>query len=127
MAKIVLDASAYLAMIKGEKGWARVAAVLPDAVMSSVNAAEIYAKLSEWQLTRDELAKYEALMEGLVVAFDNDLALRSGVLRKATRHLGLSLGDRACLALAQRLGVPVLTADQAWANAPSGIEIEIIR
>jgi ribonuclease VapC len=65
----------------------------------------------------------------VLVAFDPDLAYRVGVMEQATRQEGLSLGDRACLALAERHGVPALTADRAWAAAGArlGIRVELIR
>jgi ribonuclease VapC len=127
MAEVVLDASAFLAMIKGEAGWDRVAAVLPGSVMCSVNAAEVYSRLADWSYTRAEHAKCHAILNDRMVPFDTDLALRSGALRSATAAKGLSLGDRACLALAQRLGLPAITADRAWSEIKIGIAVEVIR
>ncbi len=63
----------------------------------------------------------------VIVPFDAELAYLTGLLRTATRAAGLSLGDRACLALAQRLSAPVLTADQAWKGLDVGVEIRHIR
>ena len=125
--EIVLDSSAILAMIKAEPGWERVVAALPGAVMSSVNAAEVYSKLIEWRMTPDEQQKFQAVLADLVVPFDNDLALRTGALRAATKAHGLSIGDRACLALAQRLQARAMTADKAWSAVKTGVEIELIR
>lgn len=59
--------------------------------------------------------------------FDTDLALRAALLRNSTRPYGLSLGDRACLALARREGLPVLTADRSWAKLDVGVEVVLIR
>ena len=59
--------------------------------------------------------------------FDEALGLRAGALRLATRHLGLSLGDRACLALAEREQLPILTGDGAWALLDIGLDIRLIR
>lgn len=127
MANCVLDASAVLAMIKAEPGWDKVASALPGAAMSSVNAAEVFAKLADWQVPREDRDKYHAILEATLVPFDGDLALRSAGLRPLTRSSGLSLGDRACLALAQKLGIPALTADRAWAGVNCGVTIEVIR
>ena len=124
---VVLDSSAVLAMFKAEPGWDRVVAVLPRAVLSTVNAAEVYSKLVEWKLTREEQMKFQAMLVNLVVPYDNDLALRTGALRAATQEFGLSFADRACLALAQRLGVRVMTADKIWAKVKTGVEIDVIR
>ena len=124
---VVLDSSAVLAMFKAEPGWDRVVAVLPRAVLSTVNAAEVYSKLVEWKLTREEQMKFQAMLVNLVVPYDNDLALRTGALRASTQEFGLSFADRACLALAQRLGVRVMTADKIWAKVKTGVEIDVIR
>ena len=127
MAEVVLDASAFLALLKGETGWDRVAAVLPGSVMCSVNAAEVYARLADWSYTRTEHAKCHSILDDRMIPFDTDLALRSGALRSATAAKGLSLGDRACLALAQRLGLPAITADRAWSEIKVGVAVEVIR
>jgi ribonuclease VapC len=126
-ATIVLDASALLAIFKTEPGWQRAALMLPNAALCSVNAAEIFSKLSEWAVPKADHARFEALLEAMIVPFDADLALRAGALRSVTKAAGLSLGDRCCLALAMRLGVPVMTADKAWAKLNLKVEIEIIR
>jgi ribonuclease VapC len=126
-AKVVFDTSAILALVKAELGWDRAAALFPTAVLCTVNAAEAYSKFAEWKLPRHELTKYEVMLHDIVVPFDNDLALRAGAFRTVTSQFGLSLGDRACLALAHRLGVRVVTADKIWAKVQVGVEIEVIR
>ena len=127
MADVVLDTSAFLALVRGEPGWDNVVAVLPGSVICSVNAAEAYARLSDWSYTRDQQAKCHILLKDRIVPFDTDLALRSSALRGPTKAHGLSLGDRACLALAQRLGVPAVTADRAWSLLKVGIAVDLIR
>ncbi|MGE3075283.1 MAG: hypothetical protein AB7N24_16120 [Dehalococcoidia bacterium] len=62
-----------------------------------------------------------------VIAFDEPLAVQSGLLRSATRALGHSLGDRACLALAQNLGVPAATTDRTWEALNLGVDIQLLR
>lgn len=126
-ASFVLDSSAVIALVKGEKGWHRVAEVLAQSVILSVNAAEVFSKLAEWKMPPVDRDKYQAVMEDLIVPYDQDLAIRTGVLRGQTSAQGLSLGDRACLSLAQRLGVPVLTSDQIWTKISIGVTIEMIR
>ncbi|MHB8575789.1 MAG: type II toxin-antitoxin system VapC family toxin [Dehalococcoidia bacterium] len=124
----ILDASAVLALVQHEPGWQRVdAALTGHAVMSTVNLAEVVTRLAE---TGDSESDIHRQLRGIAVEFqpfDTDLAYRCGLLRPATRHLGLSLGDRACLALAQKLDLPVLTADRAWASLSLGITINTIR
>jgi len=62
-----------------------------------------------------------------VAQLTHEDAVTIGRLRPATRGLGLSLGDRACLALGLRLGLPALTADGAWAGVSVGVRVELIR
>jgi len=112
--------------MNGEPGADKVVAVLPGAYLSSVNFAEIISRLCDWGKSVSEgISDVEGL--GVeVVPLDYDLAAAVGELRPLTRSLGLSLGDRACLALGRKLGLPILTADRAWAGL-SGFDITLIR
>ncbi|MBT3069888.1 type II toxin-antitoxin system VapC family toxin [Rhodomicrobium sp. Az07] len=126
-AAIVLDASAILAHLGGEPGAERAEAFFGNAAMSSVNLSEVVAKLQErgagMPLVRAALSRY-----GLdIVPFDEDLAFRAGALRVATKAFGLSLGDRACLALAEKLRLPVLTADRTWRDIALSVEVHVLR
>ncbi len=67
------------------------------------------------------------MLELTIVDFNTELAYQAGLLSPLTKGAGLSLGDRACLALAQRLGLPALTADRAWKDLSLGIEVQVIR
>ncbi len=124
---VVLDASALLALLNAEPGAARVAAVLPRAVVSSVNLSEVVAKLADVGMPETQI---HAALDGLglgVIPFDEALAYRAGMLRPASRALGLSLGDRAGLALAMELDCPVLTTDQQWQAATVPVVVDVIR
>jgi len=127
MAKTVLDASALLAFINREPGAERVTAVLGEAAISTVNFSEVVTKLAlrnrSPRRILDELTQFE--LE--VVDFNRALAEDAGLLATATRGQGLSLGDRACLALARRENAVALTADNAWRQVQVGIEIQFIR
>jgi PIN domain nuclease of toxin-antitoxin system len=126
--KVLLDASALLAAVNEEPGGERVAECLDDAAISAVNLAEVATKLREfgWRLT--EVADFVADLQLEVLPFDLKDALQTAELRGPTRKLGLSLGDRACLAAARRTGYRVLTADEAWSRAKiRGVRIEIVR
>lgn len=112
---VVLDSSAILALLNDERGAAEVAAVLDRAVVGAVNLAEVAAKLSEKGLDRAEIEDVLDLFHD-VRPFSTRQALETGELRRATRHLGLSLGDRACLALAIELGAVAMTSDAAWSD-----------
>lgn len=123
----VLDASALLAMLQGERGGEMVEAVLEHAVISAVNWSEVVQKAAacgvEIAGLRDDL---RALGMG-VLPFDPIDGETAAALWPETRTHGLSLGDRACLALASRLGIPTLTADRAWADLDLGIEVQLLR
>lgn len=128
-AESVLDASAVLAALFKEAGSARVARALErGAAMSAVTAAEVAARLSHDGWTSEEVRVAIAELGIETVAFDHQTALLSGGYRPATRHLGLGLGDRACLATASRLGLPALTADRSWADVSiAGVTVVLIR
>ncbi len=124
---IVLDASAILMVLFEEPGAARIAAALDDAALSSVNLAEVVSKLVDHGAGDDQIDAVIAQFAPITRPLSVDTARRAGVMRAATRAKGLSMGDRCCLALAQELGAPVLTADRAWAGLELGVEIEVIR
>lgn len=125
--EFVLDASAVLALLKGEPGAERVRGCLARSIVSAVNIAEVGAKLSDYGMSTADV-RYAVSNLGVTVApFDNGQALASAELRTATRAAGLSLADRSCLALARAADLPALTCDQEWGSADLGIEIEVIR
>lgn len=127
MAAVVLDASAILAVLNVEPGAERVVPVLRGALVSAVNYAEVTTKLIERGMDRN-LARLTVLSIGVqIVDFDIDLADRTGELRIRTKRHGLSLADRACLALADREQLPALTADKSWRAFDIGIDIRLIR
>ena len=112
----VLDASALLALLQQEPGAETVETLLEEAVISSVNWSEVVQKSLDRGVELDNLREdLEAL--GLTIApFDVEDAEIAAALRRGTAELGLSLADRACLALASRLSIPALTTDSAWAE-----------
>lgn len=126
MSEAVLDSSAILALLLAETGAEAVRASLPEALLSTVNFAEVVAKLTERGMP---IAEARAAVEATgvkLIDFDADQAAMTGELRPETRAIGLSLGDRACLGLARMRGLPALTADTAWAQAP-GFQVVLIR
>lgn len=127
MSKVVLDASAVVALLRREPGAELVAEYVPDAIISAVNYAEVASRMADEGYSDEAV---EAALDGLdleIVPFDRVLALIAGGLRRSTRHLGLSLGDRACLALALTRGQPALTADRDWTECDVGVEVKLIR
>jgi ribonuclease VapC len=128
MKRGVLDASALLALLNGESGSEQVAGIIVEgAAISAVNLAEVVTKLSE--IGMPEALIHEVLDSlGLeIIDFDFEQAYQVGLLRPLTRHAGLSLGDRACLALAKQLGLPALTTDRIWERLAIGVIVQIIR
>jgi ribonuclease VapC len=127
MSKVLLDSSAFLAFANREPGGDRVQSVLRSSLISAVNAAEVVGKLKGQGFTLDEAEKCLVQFVKEVIPFDTRHAVLAADLLADTRPLGLSLGDRACLAVAKGLGLPVLTADQAWGQLDVGVRVEVIR
>ena len=126
MSKLVLDSSAVLAALNKEPGGEQVLSRLKDAAISAVNFAEVVSKLAQ---TGGDISQVISDLQDLlpdIRPFDAAQALASGLLGSPIRDLGLSLGDRACLALGKHLGVPILTADPAWEKLDVGVKIELI-
>lgn len=125
---VVLDASAVLAAMLHEPGADIVERYLADeVVISSVNAAEVVAKLIDKGADPDAAVLAFSTLMLPVQAFGAAQGLEAGRLRGITRSAGLSLGDRACLAEARLAGTVAVTADRAWGDLDIGIEIEVIR
>lgn len=123
----VVDASALLAFLLGEDGGDALSRDEGPFCLSSVNLTEVQVRLIDCDLDPDDMTRVLRKMPIELRGFDADDARRSADLRRATRSRGLSLGDRACLALAQRLDLPVLTADRKWAELDIGLDIRLIR
>jgi len=126
--KVVLDASSVLAAIHAESGSEKLTPpFLAGACLSAVNVAEVLSKLvtrgwttqQAWEDTTETVAQ--------VLPFTAEQAKTAASLISQTRSLGLSLGDRACLALALELQAPVYTADRSWKNLKLGVHIHVIR
>ncbi len=123
----VLDASALLAYLQQESGCDAVKAVLNAAVDSTVNWAEVIQKARAGNVDTAGLRNDLVALGLKLEPFTVEQAEVAGELRQRTQKLGLSLGDRACLALGLETGMPVYTADRAWRRLNLGIPIEAIR
>jgi ribonuclease VapC len=128
--RIVLDSSALLAILHQEPGaevFTRQFDLLESATMSTVNVAEAYGKLVGRGIGPEDA--WEAVLAPVpeILDFDKEQAKIAGWLQPQTRLLGLSLGDRACLALGIALNAPVYTADRAWKNLKIKVAIHVIR
>ncbi|MBC8267347.1 MAG: type II toxin-antitoxin system VapC family toxin [Rhodospirillaceae bacterium] len=127
MAKVVLDASAILALLHRETGADIVAENLAGAIISAVNVAEAGSRLIDNGMSDTDVRSVLAALALDVAVFDAEMAFQSASLRTGTRDKGLSLGDRACLALAVTENLPTLTADRVWAELDVGVEVRLIR
>jgi PIN domain nuclease of toxin-antitoxin system len=127
VSSVVLDASALLVLLYAEEGKDEVAATVRGAAMSAVNLAEVVGKLADRGGTEGGLRDVVSRVGLEVHPFELDDAFAVGSLRERTRGVGLSLGDRACLALGMRLDRPVLTADRAWTSLKLGVTVRLVR
>jgi ribonuclease VapC len=124
---IVLDASALIASIYEEPGCQVVDKHLPHAVISSVNFTEVASYMVRNGTSIEEVSELLQDLTLNVEDYDENQALIAAGLLKKTASKGLSLGDRACLALALSRKLPVLTGDKVWSSIDVGLKIELIR
>lgn len=128
MNKCILDASALLALLNNEPGANEVEKVLAHSMISTINACEVIAELySKLNINPEEGKEMVYTVVSEVVDFTLDLAMKTAALRKSTARLGLSLGDRACLALGLHLSLPVYTADKIWKDLDLDCDVVLIR
>ncbi|MFI0399342.1 MAG: type II toxin-antitoxin system VapC family toxin [Thiolinea sp.] len=129
MSKVVLDTSAILAYLFDEKGAEHVAPILEGnlGVISSVNYAELASKLVDKGMPLEAVISAIQNLELTFVAQDEQQAQVNAELRPLSKAFGLSLGDRACLALGLVQNLPVMTADKVWKDVPSKVVVRVIR
>lgn len=128
MSSYVLDASALLTLLKNEAGSELVATMLEEgAIMSSVNLSEVVTKLTANGIPEDLIRTLLNALKIGIVDFDTHFAYETGLLFPLTKSAGLSLGDRACLALAKHLKLPAVTADRVWEKLSLDVTVHLIR
>ncbi|EDX87679.1 hypothetical protein S7335_5389 [Synechococcus sp. PCC 7335] len=128
MSKVVLDASAVLAFINEEPGAETVEQYLNNAAISAANLSEVVAKLMEKGLSKALTVELIEALNLKVVAVCEEQAITAGVLRLATKPLGLSLGDRLCIALGKYLKKPIVTTDRQWQKLDiEGVAVRLVR
>ncbi len=123
----VLDSSAILASFLVEPGADYIDSRMGTRLVSSVNLAEVATKFIERGSSYEEFRALKIVEAYTIIDFNIDQALVSAKLRPLTKNRGLSLGDRACLALAIQQGATVLTADRAWAGLDVRVKVEVVR
>lgn len=124
---VILDASALVAVIKRERGADVVLAPGQRYQMSAVNYGEVLTKVVELGGLIEDVREVIAPMRITIHPFDEIQAEEVARLRPLTRHLGRSFGDRACLALARSMHLPVLTSDSKWAELDIGVDFRFFR
>ncbi len=128
MVQVVLDASVILAIMQNETISDSIEEHLSRAMISTINACEILTKLiNKAGMTLQEATTALAGFRLQIVPFNHNHFQVAAELSLYTRKWGLSMGDRACLALAKAESLPVLTADQIWSKLDIGIDIRMIR
>lgn len=128
MSRIVLDASALLAVLNGEPCADKLTLeLLSTAACSTVNLAEVQGKLVDRGLSPESAWASALVPIEEAIPFTAEHAKAAGSMIAETRRLGLSLGERACLALGLALNAPVYTADRSWKNLSLGVRIHVIR
>ena len=126
MSAIVFDSSVVIAILKQSRGFESAEKTLSDALISTINLAEVATYLARNSVPSDTIQEVLASFPIQVIPFEETLAIQTGCLYPSCKHLGLSLGDRACLALAISRKLPVLTADQVWSKLDLGIPIQVL-
>lgn len=127
MSAFVLDTSAVLAVLLAEPGQEQALHRVEGAMISSVNVAEVVTKCVELRFSEQVAIDYIEASNLTVVDFNHELAIATGLLQKRAPKGVLSLGDRACLALALRENATAVTADRIWSTLDLGCPIELIR
>ncbi|MCC5636877.1 type II toxin-antitoxin system VapC family toxin [Nostoc sp. CHAB 5844] len=127
MSEVVVDASAVLALLNQESGSEGILQYIGNAAISTVNLSEVIAKLAEASIPEEDIRQILWNLNLEVIAFNEEQALTAGIMRPATKSIGLSFGDRACLALGIFLNQPVITTDRLWGSLSLGIEIRVVR
>jgi PIN domain nuclease of toxin-antitoxin system len=122
---VVLDSSALLASLLGEAGAATVEAEYYHAVISTVNLAEVVEILGRRGNTPEQVRQVVEQLKIPAIPPEAEVAVMAGLFRTDTKKIGLSLGDRFCLALGRSLGAPVLTSDQAWLQVADLLEVRV--
>ena len=127
MSEVVLDASAILALLNQETGSEEVLKFIGKAAISTVNLSEVIAKLADAGIPEEDIREIISHLNLEVIDFNEEQALKAGILRPITKSIGLSFGDRACLALGIILNQPVLTTDRLWGSINVGVEVRLLR
>lgn len=126
---MIFDSSAVLAFLNQEPGWEQIESFLMQAetcCISAINLSEVICKLSDWGMDEKTAQDVAQKLSLKVIPFTMEHAQQSAQLRAITKPYGISLGDRACLALAKSLGQPVLTGDRIWSELADRLQLDVM-
>lgn len=126
MSRVVLDASAVIALLKGERGASKVAGVLGDAAIGVFNHAEIVSHYVHLGAPIGEIRTMLGALPLTIIDGTESLSWDAGAMRAVTSSKGLTLGNRLCLALARQLHLPAYTADQHWKEFAEELGVKIV-
>ena len=127
MSDFVLDSSFILAILLKERLDADALELVEGATMSAVNFAEVWTKIHQLDIRQSQQIDEVFALLSRIEPFTRSQARMAGLLHASTKHAGLSLGDRACLALTLELGAEAITTDRAWAQIDVGCPIRLVR
>lgn len=127
MSRVVLDASAILALLRGEPGAEKVQEAISDSLLSTVNLCEVLYICVQKGITLEEARYRLQILPTKLVTFDEQQATIAASLQAATLKQGISFADRACLSLGLSHRLPVLTADKAWRKLKLDVEVLTLR
>lgn len=125
MKHILFDSSVIIAILKSEEGYQSCEQIVNKGAISTVNWDEVAGFLKKnnapEDIIRQTLAKYPLK----ILPYEESLVVPTGPLAVGCQQLGLSLGDRACLATAMAYNLPVLTANPFWKELEKELDITI--
>ena len=125
---MIIDASALLALLHNEPGAEYVRRMVPDFVLSTVNFCEVVGKYAyKTGVPVENIRGLISAVTSEIISFDEHQAFLAASWHRQLQPFGLSLGDRACLALAKSRSLPVLTADRIWQTLDLGVDVILIR
>lgn len=127
MIRAVVDSSVLIAALRREPNADQFLLAVDEVVVSTLILAEVISKLVSVGLSAVEAWEAATTVMDRIVPFDEQQSRLAGELIQETKRVGLSLGDRACLALGLVLELPVYTADRAWSDIQVGVEIFVVR
>ena len=127
MSEYVVDASAIVALARGEKGFERIEEVREGSVVSAVNLMEAFSRIVRHDVEPERVHSFLQQAFPNIVPFDREQAETAAIIHARTRKLGLSHGDCACLALGNMRKATVLTGDRAWKQVSLGVKIVLFR